>query len=143
MELTGGGHDILVEFINSGGETATKDVDGIRLLWSSDGLPKEVVPASALSRMPPAPAVAISGGNGRYRFPKLEPADYTLEALVPGGSPAPEMTRTVTVVTGNLIPDMDFQLSPFKKGHWSHYTTLDGLGHNNVSAAFQAADGAL
>ena len=137
IELVAGHHDLLVQCINWRGPA------GIRLSWSSETIEKEVVPAAVLSQHQPEPAVAVSGENGRYRFPKLAPANYRLEALVPGEAVSSAVNEAVAVKAGEPVSDIDFQMPAIKKGQWRHFTSLDGLGHTGVSVVYEAADGAI
>ena len=143
VTLAAGDHALDLIFLSNGAAGQVKHPDGIRLSWSSDEIPKEVIPASAFSRRPPSTAIALSDENGVYRFPKLEPARYTVQALTPGGSQVRDGGGEVEVIRGQPVPGVNFHLRPFKKGNWQNYTTLDGLGNNDVSALFQAADGAM
>ena len=143
LTLTAGDHPIQLLFLSCGAAGQVRHPDGIRLSWSSAEIPKEVIPASAFWRNPPATAIALSDENGVYRFPKLEPARYVLKAMGPDGFQIRDGGEEVEVVQGQPMPGVNFHLRPIKKGRWQNYTTLDGLGNNDVSAVFQAADGAM
>ncbi len=143
LTLTAGDHPIQLLFLSFGAAGQVRHPDGIRLSWSSAEIPKEVIPASAFWRNPPATAIALSDENGVYRFPKLEPARYVLKAMGPDGFQIRDGGEEVEVVQGQPMPGVNFHLRPIKKGRWQNYTTLDGLGNNDVSAVFQAADGAM
>ena len=143
MTLTAGNHEIAVVFLSDGTPEAVKGPVGIRLAWSSDTLPKQVVPAAAFLQKLPVTTLALSDENGFYHFPRLEPGRYTVQVLGPAEARTAETTAEVEVVLGQPVRGVDFRLRPFRKAHWRNYTPLDGLGHSGVHALFQANDGAL
>ncbi|MCW5554051.1 MAG: response regulator [Verrucomicrobiae bacterium] len=161
ISLTAGDHEIRLEYFDQGGEA------GCRLSWSSPAMPKEIVPARVLFRpslMPEFVATTMSDARGVYRFPTLVSGRYRLRAHVPGGfvyrdspgeivSPsetsaantgiAPAEGGEITVVENASLPNLDFHLSPFKKGRWQNFSHVQGLASDHVLSSYQAADGAM
>jgi len=139
VSLEAGDHEVLLEFYNNGGR------DGLRLSWSREGKAKEVIPADVLfhERTTLTPLTVIADARGRFRFPKALPGRYTLRAHVPGGFAQWEQGREVTVEADKQLANLDFRLAPFKQGRWKNYSHQDGLPSDNVTAVFQATDGAL
>ena len=88
-------------------------------------------------------AVVVSDETGTYRFRQLRPGRYRIRAHVPGGAVPPDRVEPIEVATGTPVGRVDFHLRPFKKGQWTGYTTLDGLGQNAVNAVCQARDGSM
>jgi sugar lactone lactonase YvrE len=85
----------------------------------------------------------MSDEHGVYRFVTLAPGRYQLRAHVPGGMAYRDEGREITVMENGSLGNLDFHLSPFKKGRWQHYSHADGLAENNVDCVFEAADGAM
>ncbi len=161
ISLTVGEHEIRLDYFDQGGEA------GCRLSWSSPAMPKEIVPARVLFRpslMPEFVATTMSDARGVYRFPTLVSGRYRLRAHVPGGfiyrdsaggSVTPSEPTTarngtspveggeITVVENDSLPNLDFHLSPFKKGRWQNFSHVQGLASDYVGSSYQAADGAM
>jgi len=104
------------------------------------------VPISALSHPPPARAAfltAMSDESGAYRFQNVPPGRYTLRAHVSGGFVEFEEGREVVVEKDRPVGQLDFRLTPFKKGQWKRFTQFNHLAHDYVGRIFQASDGAM
>jgi signal transduction histidine kinase/DNA-binding response OmpR family regulator/ligand-binding sensor domain-containing protein len=139
VTLTAGDHELRLDYFNNGGP------GGCRLLWSSASFAKEVVPAGILfhEAAKTSPLTVLSDARGRFRFPKVRPGRYTLRAHVPGGFAEWEQGRELSVEPEQQLAKLDFTLAPFKQGRWKNYAHQDGLPGDNVTAVYQAADGAL
>ncbi len=139
IELTGGDHELLLEFYNNDGRA------GVQLAWTPEGGKREVIPAGVLfhERGAVSTLTTIADARGRFRFPKAPPCRYTLRAQVPGGFAEWEQGREVSVEPDKQLANLDFTLPPFKQGRWKTYAHQDGLPSDQVNAVFQAADGAL
>jgi signal transduction histidine kinase/CheY-like chemotaxis protein/ligand-binding sensor domain-containing protein len=142
VTLAAGDHELLLEYFNCSGPA------GCRLSWlswSSASIAKEVIPARVLFHQPKTLPLAttMSDEHGVYRFVTLAPGRYQLRAHVPGGMAYRDEGREITVMENGSLGNLDFHLSPFKKGRWQHYSHADGLAENNVDCVFEAADGAM
>ena len=137
--LTAGDHELRLEYFDGGG------VAGCRLAWSSPTMPRAIVPAEALFHRPHSPRVVttIADARGRFRFPKVRAGRYTLRAHVHGGFAEWEQGRELSVEPDKQLANLDFTLAPIKQGRWKTYAHQDGLPADDVTAVFQAADGAL
>ena len=106
-------------------------------------------PHSALAGLPPGKVLAcvLTDESGHFDFPNLKPGDYELRAQVPGGRDWLEGGRILFAEANlpeaqrNRLANLDFRIAPFKKGHWTKYTHLDGLPINETGRAFFEADG--
>ncbi|MBI1842160.1 MAG: carboxypeptidase regulatory-like domain-containing protein, partial [Verrucomicrobia bacterium] len=140
VELSEGGHDILVEYVNRIGR------EGCELAWTPPGRPKETIPASAFEHHPEEGELIVSAmtdTRGVYRFPELAAGDYQIRAQIPGGVVYFGDGRTFTARRDEPLANLDLQIPPFKKGVWRKLNFTDGLANNVVNAAHLAPDGAL
>jgi len=140
IELTVGEHDIVVEFINRIGR------EGCTLAWTPPDGGKQLIPASALTHLPPDSemiSTAMTDARGVYRFPELTPGNYQLRAQVPGGFALPRDGRPLAVKKNEPLSRLDFQMAPFKKGVWRRFTFHDGLPNDIVNSVSRAPDGAI
>src|SRR5262249_35414438 len=80
---------------------------------------------------------------GVYRFGTLLPGRYQLRAHVPGGFAYRDEGHEITVVQNGSLGNLDFQLSPFKKGRWQNLSHVHGLAEDYVACSYQAPDGAM
>jgi len=46
-------------------------------------------------------------------------------------------------VENGSLANLDFQLTPFKKGRWQNFSHVQGLAEDYVASSYQASDGAL
>src|SRR5262249_1197123 len=91
-------------------------------------------------------ARALTDENGNFDFPNLKPGAYQLRAQVPGGRTwcdagriffaSPDLPATELA----LHKPIDFRLAPFKKGHWTQWTTVHGLPHDYVGGVVFTSD---
>ena len=84
----------------------------------------------------------LSDEAGRFSFANLKPGQYQVRCQTPAGYVYPVEGETHQVITGETLR-VHFHLSPFKKGTWKHYDTLDGLADNDVTAIYRTSDGVM
>ena len=84
----------------------------------------------------------LSDEAGRFMFANLKPGQYQVRCQTPAGYVYPVEGETHPVAVGDTL-QVHFHLSPFKKGTWKHYDTLDGLADNDVTAIYRTADGVM
>jgi signal transduction histidine kinase/ligand-binding sensor domain-containing protein/CheY-like chemotaxis protein/protocatechuate 3,4-dioxygenase beta subunit len=139
LELTSGDHPVMIEYFNESGG------NGCQLFWSVDGGSREIIPAGVWFHNDQAPPIiaTMSDAQGIYRFRMLAPGRYNLRAHAPGGFVLYDEGRELTVEENGSLGNLDFHLSPFKKGQWKHYTHADGLAEDGVNCVFEASDGAM
>jgi PAS domain S-box-containing protein len=106
-------------------------------------------PTSNPTNFPPGKVVAVvrTDTDGLFDFPSLKPGVYQLRAQIPGGRSWFNGGRVVYVsadAPGGYAGNpggVHFALAPFKKGHWTSYTSFDGLPISEVGRTFFEADG--
>ncbi len=125
---------LVVDYIN------TEGWHGCQLFWRVDRRPREIVPASVLfhGNVSPELATTMSDPRGVYRFGTLLPGRYQLRAHVPGGFVYRDEGREIAVVENGPLANLDFQLSPFKKGRWQSFSHVHGLAEDYVASSYQA-----
>lgn len=84
----------------------------------------------------------LSNAAGRFMFANLKPGQYQVRCQTPAGYVYPVEGETHPVAVGDTL-QVHFHLSPFKKGTWKHYDTLDGLADNDVTAIYRTSDGVM
>ena len=84
----------------------------------------------------------LSDAAGRFTFANLKPGEYQVRCQTPAGYVYPVEGETHPVAVGETL-QVHFHLSPFKKGTWKHYDTLDGLADNDVTAIYRTSDGVM
>ena len=84
----------------------------------------------------------LSGEAGRFSFVNLKPGQYHVRCQTPLGYVYPVEGETHLVAAGETL-QVHFHISPFKKGTWKHYNTLDGLADNDVTAIYRTSDGVM
>ncbi len=142
VDLGVGDHSIELEYFHAQGPSRCV------LMWSRDGLAKEVVPAdhffsktsSIVSNL--ATNSIVTDIHGVYAFVDLQPGKYQLRAQV-GHDSIPMGGETVEVKTGRPIRGLDYRLAPFKAGGWKQYTMEHGLPSNDALTIFAAPDGMI
>ncbi len=102
-------------------------------------------------------AGTLSDEGGQYQFINLKPGRYELRCQVMGGyvyygmeerkdgrmeGNAPH-SSFLQVQRGKTLSNLDFRLTPFKKGTWKTYNAVDGLANNLVTAIHQDKAGVL
>jgi signal transduction histidine kinase/CheY-like chemotaxis protein/ligand-binding sensor domain-containing protein/protocatechuate 3,4-dioxygenase beta subunit len=139
LDLENGDHTLKVDYMN------TEGGNGCQLWWNEEGQPKEIVPANVLFQESKGLSVAttMSDAHGVYRFGTLAPGRYRLRAHIPGGLAYRDESNEITVVENGSLANLDFQLTPFKKGRWQNFSHVQGLAEDYVAATYQASDGAL
>ena len=142
VDLGVGDHPIELEYFHAQGPSRCV------LLWSRDGLTKEIVPADHLFSKTSAIVSNLATNSiatdihGAYAFVDLQPGKYQLRAQV-GHDSVPMGVETVEVKPGRPIRGMDYRLAPFKAGGWKQYTMEHGLPSNEALAIFAAPDGMI
>ena len=84
----------------------------------------------------------LSDEAGRFSFADLKPGQYQVRCQTPAGYIYPVEGETHPVGVGETL-QIHFHISPFKKGTWKHYDTLDGLADNDVTAIHRTPDGVM
>ena len=84
----------------------------------------------------------LSDEAGRFTFANLKPGQYQVRCQTPAGYVYPVEGETHPVTVGETL-QVHFHLSPFKKGTWKHYDTLDGLADNDVTAIYRTSNGVM
>ena len=84
----------------------------------------------------------LSDVAGRFSFANLKPGQYQVRCQTPAGYVYPVEGETHQITTGERL-QVHFHISPFKKGTWKHYDTLDGLADDDVTAIYRASDGVM
>ncbi len=84
----------------------------------------------------------LSDVAGRFSFANLKPGQYQVRCQTPAGYVYPVEGETHQIATGERL-QIHFHISPFKKGMWKHYDTLDGLADNDVTAIYRTSDGVM
>ena len=84
----------------------------------------------------------LSDEAGRFSFANLKPGRYQVRCQTPAGYVYPVEGETHPVGVGETL-QVHFHISPFKKGTWKHYDTLDGLVDNDVTAIHRTPDGVI
>ena len=84
----------------------------------------------------------LSNEAGRFTFANLKPGQYQVRCQTPAGYVYPVEGETHPVSVEETL-QVHFHLSPFKKGTWKHYDTLDGLADNDVTAIYRTSDGVM
>jgi hypothetical protein len=84
----------------------------------------------------------LSDVAGRFSFANLKPGQYQVRCQTPAGYVYPVEGETHQITTGERL-QVHFHISPFKKGTWKHYDTLDGLADNDVTAIYRTSDGVM
>ena len=90
-----------------------------------------------------ASAVAsLTNGVVEYRFSNLRPGEYKVRVHVPDGVMEYHQGEVLRVQTGQT-QTANFQIAPFRKGHWRRYTTANGLPGSQVYDLHFATNGML
>jgi PAS domain S-box-containing protein len=84
----------------------------------------------------------ITNGSQNYRFQNLRPGDYKVMIHVPDARLAYHGGEIVHVAPGKSVT-ADFQVAPFRKGRWRHYSTANGLPGTRVSDLRFMPDGTV
>ena len=84
----------------------------------------------------------LSDNSGRYQFINLRTGRYKVRCHILKTQPE-DSNKIVSVVTQNILDDVDFRFPPFKHGVWKYYTHLNGLGNNHVRPIYQDREGFL
>ena len=84
----------------------------------------------------------LSDEMGRFSFTNLKPGQYQVRCQTPMGYVYPVEGETHQVTAGETH-QVHFHISPFKKGTWRHYDTLDGLADNDITAIHRTPDGVM
>ena len=84
----------------------------------------------------------LSDAAGRFSFANLKPGQYRVRCQTPVGYVYPVEGEMHPVGVGETL-QVHFHISPFKKGMWKHYDTLDGLADNDVTAIYRTSDGVM
>lgn len=84
----------------------------------------------------------LSNEAGRFSFVNLKPGQYQVRCQTPAGYVYPVEGEVHQVAAGETH-QVHFHLSPFKKGMWKHYDTLDRLTDNDVTAIHRTPDGVM
>src|SRR5204863_5301971 len=108
-------------------------------------------PKSEVSQFPTGTVIArvLTDEYGRFDFANLQPGAYQIRAQVIGGTAwcdGGKIFFTRSEMAGDEIAKLkavEFRLAPFKKGHWTTYTTRDGLPSNHIRKFWIDPDGAL
>jgi signal transduction histidine kinase/ligand-binding sensor domain-containing protein/CheY-like chemotaxis protein len=107
----------------------------------ADAPPRE---AGSLATPGLAATTLSSATNGplNYRFVNLRPGDYKVRIHVPEGQMEYHHGEALRVEPGKTL-DAGFQIAPFRKGRWRHYSTSSGLPSNRTFDLYFALDGTL
>ena len=84
----------------------------------------------------------LSDEMGRFSFANLKPGQYQVRCQTPMGYVYPTEGETHQVAAGETYP-VHFHITPFKKGTWKHYDTLNGLANNDITAIYRMPDGVM
>ena len=84
----------------------------------------------------------LSDEMGRFSFTNLKMGQYRVRCQTPMGYVYPVEGETHQITAGERL-EVHFHISPFKKGTWKHYDTLDGLADNDVTALYRTSDGVM
>lgn len=84
----------------------------------------------------------LSNAAGWFSFANLKPGQYQVRCQTPAGYVYLVEGETHQVAVGETL-QIHFHLSPFKKGTWKHYDTLDGLADNDVAAIYRTPAGVI
>ena len=84
----------------------------------------------------------LSDEMGRFSFTNLKMGQYRVRCQTPMGYVYPVERETYQIAAGERL-EVHFHISPFKKGTWKHYDTLDGLADNDVTALYRTSDGVM
>ncbi|MBI3416161.1 MAG: hypothetical protein HY043_12760 [Verrucomicrobia bacterium] len=151
VELTVGDHPLIIDFFHRRGDA------GCKFSWSSDGRPKENVPAevmfhhhaawpeSLLMPEPPPKRVTsrLTDPKGVFRFRRLAPGHYEVRCHVLGGlvtNKEPVVVEANLKSTNPNPQSVFFSLAPFKKGTWRTYTPREGLAGSWVFKIYPDPD---
>lgn len=92
----------------------------------------------------------LTDENGHFEFAKLEPGAYQLRAQVLAGEVWLDAGRIFYVQVDLSAQEraelrsLEFKVAPFKKGHWTTYSSRDGLPSNHIRKFWvDATDGSL
>jgi signal transduction histidine kinase/CheY-like chemotaxis protein/streptogramin lyase len=152
VSLSGAEHRLEVDFVHRSGW------HGCRLEWGGDGLSRELFPRLKAYRQ-----AAITDEKGEYHLRHLPPARYQVRAHVGQGFvfatnrlaaaatlPAPELALSnvpsgtvFTTEHDSKFEQVDFKLTPFKKGVWKTYTRKEGLPHEQIFGIHETKDGTM
>ncbi len=83
-----------------------------------------------------------ANGSLNYRFLNLRPGEYKVRIHVPEGQVECHHGEALRVEPGKTL-DAGFQIAPFRKGRWRHYSTANGLPSNRTFDLYFALDGTL
>lgn len=90
-----------------------------------------------------SPAVSVlSNGKGEFQFINLPPGEYRVRCLTSRG-PIEPASGKLQVSPGRPARGVQLACPQFKKGHWRHYNSFDGLAHDSVFCVEPAPDGKL
>jgi len=89
-------------------------------------------------------ATTLNDERGQYRFINLKPGEYQLRCQILGGyAYYGENETLLQVERGKTLTNIDFYLTPFKKGMWKTFGPLDGLGGNYITCIHGTPDGMI
>ena len=78
-----------------------------------------------------SPAVSVlSNGKGEFQFINLPPGEYRVRCLTSRG-PIEPASGKLQVSPGRPARGVQLACPQFKKGHWRHYNSFDGLAHDS------------
>jgi signal transduction histidine kinase/CheY-like chemotaxis protein/ligand-binding sensor domain-containing protein len=92
-------------------------------------------------------ATVLTADDGSFDFAKIKPGVYQLRCQTPGGRAWFETGRPFRVerdpsdTEARELKSLMWAIAPFRKGHWTRYSTLDGLPVNATGKINFAADG--
>ena len=91
----------------------------------------------------------LTDEQGNFKFPNVKPGRYQLRAHVIGGKKWFDAGRILYASADasdaerTPLQSLDFKLAPFKKGHWTTWTSRDGLPSNHIRKFWLDPDGLL
>ena len=143
IDLTAGRHTLSLELLKKGREAACQ------LFWESEGMPREIVPTSALL-LPPDKAtnslistVFASDDAGKYWIAGLIPGRYRLEVQGPGGWAPPDGEPEVEIPANGQTVERNLHVPPLLHGVVKRWTKEDGWKASGRQRIHQARDGRL
>jgi PAS domain S-box-containing protein len=96
-----------------------------------------------------AVATVITDDQGNYGFRDLKPGVYQVRAQIPGGRAWFDSGRILCALPElpeaerQRLANLEFQLTPFKKGRWKKYGGSEGLPGNVIGSLAFGSDNAL